>query len=110
MPFVFWFVGSTDPDRYSKAKVAGWLNEIPTDHNPHLASVIHRTLQTGVEAVVVPARAWLAVEGALDRSLGAYDGEFQRVRYIVISIPYCTRKCRRSASAGSRPRPRASQP
>ena len=60
MRTVFRFVGSTDPDRYSKAKEAGRLNEIPTNHNPHLASVIHRTLQMGVEAVVVAARAWLA--------------------------------------------------
>ena len=36
------------------------LNEIPTNHNPHFAPVIHPTLQTGVEALVVAARAWLA--------------------------------------------------
>jgi amidohydrolase len=60
-PSVFWFVGGTDPDRYSKAKAAGRLNEIPTNHNPRFAPVIHPTLQTGVEAMVVAARAWLAV-------------------------------------------------
>ena len=42
------------------AKEAGRLNEIPTNHNPRFAPVIHPTLQTGVEALVVAARAWLA--------------------------------------------------
>jgi amidohydrolase len=59
-PCVFWFVGGTDPDRYAKAKQAGRLNEIPTNHNPRFAPVIHPTLQTGVEALIVAARAWLA--------------------------------------------------
>ena len=43
-PSVFWFVGGTDPDRYAKAKQAGRLNEIPTNHNPRFAPVIHPTL------------------------------------------------------------------
>jgi hypothetical protein len=60
-PSVFWFVGGTDPDRYAKAKEAGRLNEIPTNHNPRFAPVIHPTLQTGVEALIVAARAWLAL-------------------------------------------------
>jgi metal-dependent amidase/aminoacylase/carboxypeptidase family protein len=60
VPSVFWFVGGTDPDRYAQAKQACRLNEIPTNHNPHFALVIHPTLQTGVEALVVAARAWLA--------------------------------------------------
>jgi hypothetical protein len=59
-PSVFWFVGGTDPDRYANAKEAGRLNEIPTYHNPRFAPVIHPTLQTGVEALIVAARAWLA--------------------------------------------------
>jgi hippurate hydrolase len=60
VPSVFWFVGGTDPDAYAKAKVAGRLNEIPTNHNPRFLPVIHPTLQTGVEAMVVAARAWLS--------------------------------------------------
>jgi amidohydrolase len=59
-PSVFWFVGGTDPDRYAKAKAAGRVNEIPTNHNPQFAPVIHPTLQTGVEAMVVAAREWLS--------------------------------------------------
>ena len=54
-PSVFWFVGGTDPDVYAKAKAAGRLDEIPTNHNPRFAPVIHPTLETGVEALVVAA-------------------------------------------------------
>ncbi len=57
-PSVFWFVGGTDPDTYAKAKEAGRLNELPTNHNPRFAPVIHPTLEAGVEALVVAARAW----------------------------------------------------
>ncbi|HEV2550826.1 MAG TPA: M20 family metallopeptidase [Stellaceae bacterium] len=60
VPSVFWFVGGTDADVYAKAKEAGRLNELPVNHSPLFAPVIHPTLQTGVEAMVVAARAWLA--------------------------------------------------
>ncbi|HET7570355.1 MAG TPA: M20 family metallopeptidase [Gammaproteobacteria bacterium] len=59
-PSVFWFVGGTDPEAYAKAKAANRLNEIPTNHNPRFLPVIHPTLETGVETLVVAARAWLA--------------------------------------------------
>lgn len=59
-PSVFWFVGGTDPDTYAKAKAANRLNEIPTNHNPRFLPVIHPTLETGVETLVVAARAWLS--------------------------------------------------
>ena len=59
-PAVFWFVGGTDPDVYAKAKADGRLGELPTNHNPRFAPVIHPTLETGVEALVVGALAWLA--------------------------------------------------
>lgn len=59
-PSVFWFVGCTDPAIYAKAKAAGKLNEIPTNHNPSFAPVIHPTLETGIEALVVAAQAWLS--------------------------------------------------
>jgi len=60
-PSVFWFVGGTDPDVYAKAKADGRLGELPTNHNPRFAPVIHPTLETGVEAMVVAALAWLSV-------------------------------------------------
>jgi amidohydrolase len=60
-PSVFWFVGGTDPDLYAKAKAANRLNELPVNHSPKFAPVIHPTLQTGVEALVVATRAWMSV-------------------------------------------------
>ncbi len=59
-PSVFWFVGGTDPDLYKKAKSEGTMSEIPTNHNPRFAPVIHPTLEAGVQAMVVAAGAWLA--------------------------------------------------
>ena len=60
VPSVFWFVGGTDPESYAKAKKSGTIAEIPTNHNPRFAPVIHPTLEAGVEAMVVAAQAWLA--------------------------------------------------
>jgi amidohydrolase len=59
-PSVFWFVGGTDPDVYRKAKEADRLNELPTNHNPRFLPVMHPTLQTGVQAMVVAALAWIS--------------------------------------------------
>jgi amidohydrolase len=59
-PSVFWFVGGTDQSVYAKAQASGKLAEIPTNHNPRFAPVIHPTLETGVEAMVVAAQAWLS--------------------------------------------------
>jgi metal-dependent amidase/aminoacylase/carboxypeptidase family protein len=59
VPSVFWFVGGNDPQSYAKAKAAGTLNELPVNHSPKFAPVVHPTLETGVEALVVGALAWL---------------------------------------------------
>jgi hippurate hydrolase len=61
-PSVFWFIGGTDPEIYAKAKAAGRLNDLPTNHNPRFAPVIQPTLRTGVETLVVATRAWLAAK------------------------------------------------
>ena len=58
-PSVFWFVGGTDPALYAKAKDEGRLNELPVNHSPDFAPVLHPTLSTGVEAMVAAALAWL---------------------------------------------------
>jgi metal-dependent amidase/aminoacylase/carboxypeptidase family protein len=60
-PSVFWFIGGIDSKLYAKAKRDGKIGEIPTNHNPRFAPVIHPTLETGVEALVVAAQAWLSV-------------------------------------------------
>ena len=65
-PSVFWFIGGTDPDVYAKAKEAGRINEIPTNHNPGFAPVIHPTLETGVQALLVGAKAWLSPDKSTD--------------------------------------------
>jgi amidohydrolase len=64
VPSVFWFVGGTDPDTYEKAKAAGRLSELPTNHNPRFAPVLHPTLETGVETLIAAACAWLGGSSA----------------------------------------------
>lgn len=58
-PSVFWFVGGADAGLYAKAEKEGRLGELPTNHNPRFAPVIHPTLETGVETLVVAAGAWM---------------------------------------------------
>lgn len=60
-PSVFWFVGGADPARFAAAMAAGTLDELPGNHAPDFAPVIHPTLQAGMEAMVAAAEAWLAV-------------------------------------------------
>lgn len=56
VPSVFWYVGGTDPDAYRAAQAAGRVaQDIPTNHNPKFAPVLHPTLETGVQAMVVAA-------------------------------------------------------
>jgi amidohydrolase len=62
VPSVFWFVGGTDPETYANAKKSGTVADLPTNHNPRFAPVIHPTLETGVEALVVASQAWLSTE------------------------------------------------
>ena len=59
VPSVFWFVGGADPDVYAKAKKNGKIGQLPTNHSPYFAPVIHPTLETGIETLVVATQAWL---------------------------------------------------
>lgn len=59
-PSVYWFVGGTDPEVYAKAKAEGRINELPVNHSPRFAPVLHPTLETGVEAMVAAVLAWMA--------------------------------------------------
>jgi hippurate hydrolase len=63
VPSLFWFVGGTDPGVYAKAQKEGRLGDIPTNHNPRFAPVLHPTLEAGVEAMVIAAQAWLGEAG-----------------------------------------------
>jgi metal-dependent amidase/aminoacylase/carboxypeptidase family protein len=64
VPPVFWFIGGVDPDTYTKAEREGKLSELPTNHNPKFAPVIHPTLETGVETLVTASCAWLDASAA----------------------------------------------
>ncbi len=48
--------GGTDPATYAKALQAGRINDLPVNHSALFAPVIHPTLRTGVETLVVAAR------------------------------------------------------
>ena len=64
VPSVFWFVGGNDPETYAKAKASGKLNELPVNHSPKFAPILHPTLETGIEALVVGALAWLGAKAS----------------------------------------------
>lgn len=60
-PLVFWFWGGLDPQQFADATARGAVNEeIPTNHSPFFAPVLHPTIERGVDAFVVAAREFLA--------------------------------------------------
>jgi metal-dependent amidase/aminoacylase/carboxypeptidase family protein len=62
VPYVFWFVGGTDQVEYTQARQHETLSQIPSNHSPRFASVIHPTLETGVQARLAAAGAWLGAD------------------------------------------------
>lgn len=58
VPYVFWFVGGTDPKTYLEARANNNINTIPSNHSPKFAPVIHPTLKTGLQAMMTAAAAW----------------------------------------------------
>jgi hippurate hydrolase len=61
VPYTYWGFGGTDPDAYAAAERAGRLaQDIPVNHSAAFAPVIQPTLDTGTQAIVVAALAWLA--------------------------------------------------
>ncbi len=59
-PYVFWFVGGTDPAMFMAALEAGRIQQdIPFNHSPLYAPVQDPTMATGIEALVTAARVWL---------------------------------------------------
>jgi hippurate hydrolase len=60
-PYTYWGIGGTDPDLYRAAQDAGRVAEdVPVNHSAAFAPVIQPTLDTGTQALVVAALAWLA--------------------------------------------------
>ncbi len=60
-PYCYWGIGGTDPEAYRQAEQAGRVaQDIPVNHSAAFAPVIQPTLDTGIQALVVAALAWLA--------------------------------------------------
>jgi hippurate hydrolase len=60
-PYTYWGIGGIDPDAYHTAAAAERLaQDIPVNHSANFAPVIQPTLDTGTQALVVAALAWLA--------------------------------------------------
>jgi amidohydrolase len=61
VPYTYWFIGGTDPADYEKAAQAGRVaQDVPVNHSATFAPVVQPTLDTGTQALVVAALAWLA--------------------------------------------------
>ena len=61
VPYTYWGIGGIDPDAYAAAVDAGRVaQDIPVNHSPFFAPVLQPTLDTGTQALVVAALAYLA--------------------------------------------------
>ncbi|ALV45112.1 amidohydrolase [Arthrobacter alpinus] len=59
-PYSYRFLGGSDPQAYQAAVKNGTVDaDIPANHSPYFAPVIHPTLAVGVQAHVVAAMAYL---------------------------------------------------
>lgn len=64
IPYTYWGIGGTDPQTYRAAVQAGRVQEdIPANHSPMFLPVLQPTLQTGTEALIAAALAWLDADG-----------------------------------------------
>jgi hippurate hydrolase len=60
-PYTYWGIGCIDPEEYRQAERVGRVaQDIPVNHSAKFAPVLRPTLETGTEALVVAALAWLA--------------------------------------------------
>jgi amidohydrolase len=61
VPYTYWGIGGIDPRAYERAAEAGRISQdIPVNHSPMFAPVLQPTLDTGTQALVVAALAWLS--------------------------------------------------
>jgi amidohydrolase len=59
-PYTYWGIGGIDNEIYREAVETGRVTQdIPVNHSPRFAPVIQPTLDTGTQALVVAALAWL---------------------------------------------------
>ena len=60
VPYTYWGIGGIDPDTYRRAADARRISQdIPVNHSPTFAPVLQPTLDTGTQAMVAAALAWL---------------------------------------------------
>ena len=60
VPYTYWGIGGIDPDTYRRAADARRISQdIPVNHSPTFAPVLQPTLDTGTQALVAAALAWL---------------------------------------------------
>lgn len=59
VPYVFWFVGGTDPDTFHQARKENRIHTLPSNHSPKFAPVLDPTLKTGLQAMLTAASVWL---------------------------------------------------
>jgi hippurate hydrolase len=59
VPYVFWFVGGTDPQVHARAQAEGTLHRLPSNHSPRFAPVLEPTLEVGLQAMLTAASVWL---------------------------------------------------
>jgi len=60
VPSVFWLVGGLDEETVVKAMMEGrFEQDIPSNHSPKFAPVLHPTLRAGVETLVIGALTYL---------------------------------------------------
>lgn len=60
VPLVFWFWGGVDPKAYADAVANDTVDkDVPTNHSPFYAPVIHPTIEVGVNAMATAAREFL---------------------------------------------------
>jgi hippurate hydrolase len=59
-PYTYWGIGGVEPEFFQKAVDAESVNQdVPVNHSPAFAPAIQPTLDTGTQALVVAALAWL---------------------------------------------------
>lgn len=59
-PCAFWYVGSTEAEKWDEADSHGRLSDLPGVHSPNFAPVIQPTLKTAVDALSLAALRFLA--------------------------------------------------
>lgn len=58
-PYYFWLFGGIDQDTWDSLAEQNKLETVPINHSPEFAPVIHPTLQTGSDALVIAAMGTL---------------------------------------------------